>query len=190
MPGDQCCPPLDTETSWRSRGSVIPLFLEQLSQSKPLTVTDPNMTRFLMSLDESVDLVLHAFEHARAGRHLRAEGARVDDRRSRSGTARATSQRERDPDHWHAPRRKAVRVAASRARRWPVPRTSAATTAFPPTHAISTTTSTSSRVKRPISTADDYTSHNTQRLNVEEVKQVLRQLDIVREAIRCLRSRR
>jgi UDP-glucose 4-epimerase len=50
-----------------SRGSVIPLFLQQLHDGKPLTVTDPHMTRFLMSLDESVDLVLHAFEHARPG---------------------------------------------------------------------------------------------------------------------------
>ena len=54
-------------TSWRSRGSVIPLFLEQILEGKPLTVTDPNMTRFLMSLEDSVDLVLYAFEHARAG---------------------------------------------------------------------------------------------------------------------------
>src|SRR5258708_22800608 len=50
-----------------SRGSVIPLFLQQLRERKPLTVTDPGMTRFLMSLDESVDLVLHAFEHAQPG---------------------------------------------------------------------------------------------------------------------------
>lgn len=50
-----------------SRGSVIPLFLDQIRQGKPLTLTDPNMTRFLMSLDESVDLVLYAFEHAEPG---------------------------------------------------------------------------------------------------------------------------
>lgn len=50
-----------------SRGSVIPLFIEQIRQGKPLTVTNPNMTRFLMSLDEAVDLVLFAFEHAKTG---------------------------------------------------------------------------------------------------------------------------
>lgn len=50
-----------------SRGSVIPLFVEQLKKGKPLTVTDPNMTRFLMSLEDSVDLVLHAFNHAEQG---------------------------------------------------------------------------------------------------------------------------
>ena len=50
-----------------SRGSVIPLFVEQIRLGKPLTVTDPSMTRFLMSLDESVELVQYAFENAHPG---------------------------------------------------------------------------------------------------------------------------
>ena len=50
-----------------SRGSVIPLFIEQIRAGKQLTVTDPNMTRFLMSLDEAVDLVLYAFKNAEPG---------------------------------------------------------------------------------------------------------------------------
>lgn len=50
-----------------SRGSVIPLFVDQIKEGKQLTVTDPNMTRFLMSLDEAVELVLFAFEHAHQG---------------------------------------------------------------------------------------------------------------------------
>lgn len=50
-----------------SRGSVIPLFINQIKEGKDLTVTEPNMTRFLMSLHESVDLVLHAFEHGNQG---------------------------------------------------------------------------------------------------------------------------
>lgn len=50
-----------------SRGSVIPLFISQIKSGKPLTVTDPSMTRFLMSLGESVDLVKYAFEHATTG---------------------------------------------------------------------------------------------------------------------------
>ncbi len=50
-----------------SRGSVIPLFIEKIKACLPLTITDPHMTRFLMSLEDSVDLVLHAFEHGEQG---------------------------------------------------------------------------------------------------------------------------
>ncbi len=50
-----------------SRGSVIPLFIEQIKAGKPLTVTNPNMTRFMMSLEEAVDLVLFTFVHAQSG---------------------------------------------------------------------------------------------------------------------------
>jgi len=50
-----------------SRGSVIPLFVEQIRNSQPLTITDPNMTRFLMTLKESVDLVIYAFSNAKPG---------------------------------------------------------------------------------------------------------------------------
>ncbi|WP_442507032.1 polysaccharide biosynthesis protein [Novipirellula sp. SH528] len=50
-----------------SRGSVIPLFIEQIKNGQPLTITDPSMTRFLMSLDDAVDLVLYAFSHGNQG---------------------------------------------------------------------------------------------------------------------------
>ncbi len=50
-----------------SRGSVIPLFIDQIKAGRPITITDPNMTRFLMNLDEAVDLVQFAFEHANPG---------------------------------------------------------------------------------------------------------------------------
>ena len=50
-----------------SRGSVIPLFIDQIKSGKPLTITDPNMTRFMMTLEDAVDLVLYAFEHGNNG---------------------------------------------------------------------------------------------------------------------------
>jgi UDP-glucose 4-epimerase len=50
-----------------SRGSVIPLFIDQVRNGKPITITDPNMTRFMMSLDQAVDLVLFAFENGESG---------------------------------------------------------------------------------------------------------------------------
>jgi len=50
-----------------SRGSVIPLFLDQIREDRPLTVTDPEMTRFMMSLDDAVDLVVYAFQHGKPG---------------------------------------------------------------------------------------------------------------------------
>lgn len=50
-----------------SRGSVIPLFLEQIKENRPITITNPKMTRFMMTLDDAVDLVLYAFQHASQG---------------------------------------------------------------------------------------------------------------------------
>lgn len=50
-----------------SRGSVIPLFIDQIRSGKPITITDPSMTRFMMTLDDAVDLVLHAFEYGNPG---------------------------------------------------------------------------------------------------------------------------
>jgi UDP-N-acetylglucosamine 4,6-dehydratase/5-epimerase len=50
-----------------SRGSVIPLFIKQIKEGKPLTITDPNMTRYLMSLEDAVDLVVYAFNNSRQG---------------------------------------------------------------------------------------------------------------------------
>lgn len=64
-----------------SRGSVIPLFVRQIKSGKPLTVTDPNMTRFLMSIDEAVELVIYAFKNAQSGDIMvqKAPAAKIGD---------------------------------------------------------------------------------------------------------------
>ncbi len=64
-----------------SRGSVIPLFIRQILEGKPLTITDPDMTRFMMSLDQAVELVLFAFSHANQGDIFvqKAPGATISD---------------------------------------------------------------------------------------------------------------
>jgi len=64
-----------------SRGSVIPLFVQQIKRGQPLTVTDPNMTRFLMSIDEAVELVIYAFKNAKSGDIMvqKAPSAKIGD---------------------------------------------------------------------------------------------------------------
>ena len=78
-----------------SRGSVIPLFVDQILAGKSLTITDPNMTRFMMTLSDAVDLVLYAFQHGRSGDILiqKAPAATVDT------LARALKQIMGVPDH-------------------------------------------------------------------------------------------
>lgn len=60
-----------------SRGSVIPLWIDQIKKGLPITVTEPLMTRFIMSLEEAVDLVLFAFEHGENRRSAYTKGARL-----------------------------------------------------------------------------------------------------------------
>ena len=118
-----------------SRGSVIPLFIEQIKAGKPLTVTDPRMTRFMMSIDDAVDLVLYAFEQRPARRPLCAEGARGHHRDAGAGPAAGLQRRQPHQDHRHAARREAVRDAAHPRRDAPGRRSRAATTASRPTTA-------------------------------------------------------
>jgi UDP-N-acetylglucosamine 4,6-dehydratase len=165
-----------------SRGSVIPLFLQQLQQGKPLTITDPNMTRFLMSLEASVDLVLYAFEHAQAGdifvqkapastvgdlaqamiallgsaSDVKIIGTRHGEKLYESLVSREEMVRADDlGDYYRIP-------ADSRDLNYDKYFVEGET---------------------EISKIDDYTSHNTHRLDVEHVKEVLMNLDIIREAV-------
>ena len=165
-----------------SRGSVIPLFLDQLHSGRPLTLTDPSMTRFLMTLEESVDLVLYAFENARPGdifvqkapastvgdlaqamkellrldNEIKIIGTRHGEKLYESLLSREEMARAEDLGGYY-------RVPAdSRDLNYAKYFVEGET---------------------DVSTLDDYTSHNTQRLDVEGVKKTLMKLDIIREAV-------
>ena len=165
-----------------SRGSVIPLFLDQLLSGKPLTLTDPAMTRFLMTLEESVDLVLYAFENAQQGdifvqkapastmgdlakamkellcknNEIAIIGTRHGEKLYESLLSREEMARAQDLGGYY-------RVPAdSRDLNYAKYFIEGAV---------------------DISSLDDYTSHNTVRLDIEGVKSVLMKLDIIRKAV-------
>jgi UDP-N-acetylglucosamine 4,6-dehydratase len=165
-----------------SRGSVIPLFLQQLLEGKPLTVTDPNMTRFLMSLEESVDLVLYAFQHAKPGDIFvqKAPASTVGDL--------ATALRDllkRDNEIKIIGTRHGEKLYESLVSREEMARADdmGGYYRIPADSRDLNYNKYFVEGQTDIATIDDYTSHNTRRLNVEQVKDVVGKLDIVREAM-------
>lgn len=165
-----------------SRGSVIPLFLSQLQRGLPLTLTDPNMTRFLMSLEESVDLVLYAFENARPGDIFvqKAPASTVGD------LAQALKELLKgDSELKVIGTRHGEKLYESLVSREEMARADdlGGYYRIPADSRDLNYNKYFVEGETEISEIDDYTSHNTHRLNVEQVKDVLLQLDIVREAI-------
>lgn len=165
-----------------SRGSVIPLFLKQLQQGKPLTVTDPNMTRFLMSLEESVDLVLYAFEHARPGDIFvqKAPASTVGD------LAQAMKELLRNHEDVRViGTRHGEKLYESLVSREEMARADNLDGYFriPADSRDLNYEKYFVEGETEISGLDDYTSHNTTRLNVEQTKQVLMKLEMIREAV-------
>ena len=163
-----------------SRGSVIPLFLDQLRAGKPLTITDPNMTRFLMSLEESVDLVLYAFEHARPGDIFvqKAPASTVGD------LAAALKQLLRvDNKVKIIGTRHGEKLYESLVSREEMARADdlGGYYRIPADGRDLNYDKYFIEGQTQIAEIDDYTSHNTRRLDVTGVKSVLMQLDIVRE---------
>ena len=165
-----------------SRGSVIPLFVSQLKDGKELTVTDPNMTRFLMSLDDSVDLVLHAYEHGRQGdifvqkapastigdlaqalkellkldNPIKIIGTRHGEKLYESLVSREEMARAQEMDAYYC---------------------------IPADNRDLNYAKYFNDGEERISVLDDYTSHNTVRLSVEQVKSLLLKLDYIQEEL-------
>jgi UDP-N-acetylglucosamine 4,6-dehydratase len=165
-----------------SRGSVIPLFLQQLLQGKQLTVTDPNMTRFLMSLEESVDLVIYAFEHAQPGDIFvqKAPASTVGDLAQAMIELLAKEQAVKVIGTRHGEKlfeslvsREEMASADDLGGYYRIP-ADGRDLNYDKYFVEGET---------KVAGFEDYTSHNTHRLTVEQVKAVLLKLDIVREAL-------
>lgn len=165
-----------------SRGSVIPLFVSQIKEGKPITVTDPNMTRFLMSLEDSVDLVLHAYEHGQQGDIFvqKAPASTVADLAqalkeifAKNNEIRVIGTRHGEKLYESLISREEMAHAQDMGDYYRIPadnRDLNYAKYF-------------SEGEEEISHLDDYTSHNTKRLNVEQVKTLLLKLDYIREAL-------
>ena len=165
-----------------SRGSVIPLFLDQLRAGQPLTVTDPGMTRFLMSLEESVDLVLYAFENAKPGDIFvqKAPACTVGDLAQalkellgRDNPVKVIGTRHGEKLYESLVSREEMARAEDLRGYYRIPADGR------DLNYDKYFVEGESR----ISQADDYTSHNTTRLDVEGAKRVLAGLAEVREAM-------
>jgi UDP-glucose 4-epimerase len=165
-----------------SRGSVIPLFISQLQAGKPLTITDPNMTRFLMSLEDSVDLVLYAFENANPGDIFvqKSPASTVGDL--------ATALKEllkSDSTLKIIGTRHGEKLYESLVSREEMARAEEIENYYriPADNRDLNYDKYFSEGQTEIASIEDYTSHNTYRLNVDGTKEVLLKLDIVREAV-------
>lgn len=165
-----------------SRGSVIPLFVSQLKGGKPLTVTDPNMTRFLMSLEDSVDLVLYAFKHGAQGDLFvqKAPASTVADLAQalkeifkKDSPVRIIGTRHGEKLYESLISREEMAKAEDMGDYYRIPadnRDLNYAQYF-------------SEGEEKLSHLDDYTSHNTNRLAVEQIKKLLLKLDYIKEEL-------
>lgn len=165
-----------------SRGSVIPLFLDQLLTGKSLTLTDPNMTRFLMSLEDSVELVLYAFENAKSGD--------IFVQKSPASTVGVLAQAlkellKRDNAVNIIGTRHGEKLYESLVSREEMARVEDLQNYYriPADNRDLNYDKYFSEGQTEIASMQDYTSHNTQRLDVEATKQVLLKLEMVQQAI-------
>lgn len=165
-----------------SRGSVIPLFVDLIKAGKPLTVTDPGMTRFLMSLEDSVDLVMRAFEHAKQGDIFvqKAPASTVGDLAqalkelfSAENPIQIIGTRHGEKLYESLLSREEMARAEDMDRYYRIPSDDRDLN-----YAKYFIEGESS-----VSASEDYTSHNTERLNVAQVKELLLTLDFIQDAL-------
>jgi len=165
-----------------SRGSVIPLFVAQVREGQAVTVTDPNMTRFLMSLEDSVDLVLYAFEYGQQGDIFvqKAPAATVADLAQaiqelfkKTGDIRIIGTRHGEKLYESLVSREEMAKAFDLGRYYRIPADNRDLN-----YAQYYTEG-----ETEISQLEDYTSHNTNRLNIEQIKNTLLKLDYIKEAL-------
>lgn len=167
-----------------SRGSVIPLFVDQIRKGEPLTVTDPHMTRFLMSLEDSVDLVLHAFEHGEQGDIFiqKAPASTVEDLAhalknlfSSASPIKVIGTRHGEKLYESLVSREEMAKAEDMGRYFRIPADNRDLNYKK--YFV--------EGEQRISEVDDYTSHNTERLNVAGVEALLLKLDYIQEMLRA-----
>jgi UDP-glucose 4-epimerase len=165
-----------------SRGSVVPHFIRQIQAGEPLTVTDPRMTRFMMSIDGAVDLVLWAFEHGRPGDTFvqKAPAATIDTlaqalvRVFNSGSpVRIIGTRHGEKLYETLLTREEIAEAEDMGDYYRVPADSRDLN-YGAYFDVG---------RDEVSVKDDYTSHNTKRLSVDELAQMLQELDVVQRAL-------
>lgn len=165
-----------------SRGSVIPLFVSQLLEGKPLTITDPSMTRFLMSLEESVSLVLHAFEFGKQGDIFvqKAPASTVKNLAQaimelvpKGGSMRTIGTRHGEKLYETLVSREEMARVDDMGDYYRIPADN---------RDLNYAKYFSDGEER-ISDFEDYTSHNTRQLTVVEIKQILQKLDYMQEKL-------
>ncbi|MFB9265869.1 polysaccharide biosynthesis protein [Bradyrhizobium erythrophlei] len=166
-----------------SRGSVIPLFVSQIKAGKPLTVTDPQMTRFMMSLDDSVDLVLHAYGHGHQGDIFvqKAPAATIGDLVqalkeifNASNPIQVVGTRHGEKLYESLVSREEMARVEDMRNYYRIPADNRDLN-----YAMYFTDG-----QPEIANLDDYTSHNTRRLNLVELKELLLGLEFVQRQLR------
>jgi len=163
-----------------SRGSVIPLFIEQIKKGNPLTVTDPNMTRYMMTLDGAVDLVLFAYANGRPGDIFvqKSPAATIEvlatallELYNANNKIRIIGTRHGEKLYETLVNREEMAKAEDLGNYYRIP----ADTRDLNYNRYFT------EGKSEIAQAEEYNSHNTHRMTVEETKQLLLKLDMIRE---------